>query len=298
MNRKKKKKRRGQLISYLFIMPSFLFLFAFLIFPMISSFYLSLTSYDFVYSTYPEFIGMKNYFNLLGDRHFVASFKNTIYYTILYFPIFFFFPLGIALLLREKIKGAAIFRTGILLPMVIPASLASVVFLWIFDNEWGILNFALRDLLKMPFLAKYWLMDSNFVIPSLVGVRIWKCAGFSLIIYLAGLQAISDRLYEAAKIDGANNFRTFVHITLPNLKGSFILAGLLGIMHSFKAFTEAFVMTYGGPGLSSEFLYLYFWKTSFGFFKMGYGAAIAYSTGLIILVPSILILILIRSEKK
>jgi len=158
---------KTQVVSYIFILPSFLFLFVFLIFPLAHSFYLSLTRYNFVFSAHPEFIGMTNYLDLISDDHFVVSFKNTLYYTLFYFPIFFFFPLGVAILLRKGVKGTTIFRSGILLPLVIPASLAAVVFLWILDNEWGLLNYLLREILSMPFFFFFWIMDTKVIIGNI-----------------------------------------------------------------------------------------------------------------------------------
>jgi len=293
-----KRKYREQVVSYLFVLPSLLFMFVFLIYPIFSSLYLSLTSYNFVYSASPKFIGLRNYLNLPYDKIFVVSLKNTVYYTAFYFPLMMFLPLCLGALLYERVKGTAFFRSCILTPMIIPLSLVSVAFIWIFSDDFGILNHILINVLKMPFLSKNWLMDRKIVIPSLVGVGFWKYAGFATVIYLAGLQSISETLYDAAKIDGANRLQIFGYITLPNLKESFILVGLLGIMQSFKVFTQAFVMTAGGPGTNSLVLYLYFWKTAFSYFEMGYAAAIAYFTAVVIFVPSVLIFLVVKTERK
>ena len=132
---------------------------------------------------------------------------------------------------------------------------------------------------------------------SLAVVGLWKYTGFAMVLFLAGLQAIPETLYDAAKMDGANSVQMFSRITLPNLKESFILVGIWGIIQSVKVFEQAFVMTKGGPGRTTLVLYLYAWKTAFRFFEMGYAASIAYIIGIIILVLAFINFALLKTER-
>lgn len=282
---------------YLFILPAVLFMFIFLIFPLATSFYLSFTKYNYAYSDHPKFIALGNYLHLLQDANFVVALRNTMYYFSIFFPGLISLSLSIAILLNQKIRGTTFFTPALLLPTVVPLTLAGVAFIWILSENFGIVNHILKNVLGMPFLTHSWLVERETAMISLAVVGLWKYTGFAMILFLAGLQAIPETLYDAAKMDGANSVQIFSRITLPNLKESFILVGIWGIIQSVKVFEQAFVMTKGGPGRTTLVLYLYAWKTAFRFFEMGYAASIAYIIGIIILVLAFVNFALLKTER-
>lgn len=282
---------------YLFILPAVLFMFIFLIFPLATSFYLSFTKYNYAYSDHPKFIALGNYLHLLQDANFVVALRNTMYYFSIFFPGLISLSLSIAILLNQKIRGTTFFTPALLLPTVVPLTLAGVAFIWILSENFGIVNHILKNVFGMPFLTHSWLVERETAMISLAVVGLWKYTGFAMILFLAGLQAIPETLYDAAKMDGANSVQIFSRITLPNLKESFILVGIWGIIQSVKVFEQAFVMTKGGPGRTTLVLYLYAWKTAFRFFEMGYAASIAYIIGIIILVLAFVNFALLKTER-
>jgi len=272
-------------------------MFIFLIFPLATSFYLSFTKYNYAYSDHPKFIALGNYLHLLQDANFVVALRNTMYYFSIFFPGLISLSLSIAILLNQKIRGTTFFTPALLLPTVVPLTLAGVAFIWILSENFGIVNHILKNVLGMPFLTHSWLVERETAMISLAVVGLWKYTGFAMVLFLAGLQAIPETLYDAAKMDGANSVQIFSRITLPNLKESFILVGIWGIIQSVKVFEQAFVMTKGGPGRTTLVLYLYAWKTAFRFFEMGYAASIAYIIGIIILVLAFVNFALLKTER-
>ena len=289
--------KRKQLTPYLFASPFLIFLLVFIFFPLLFSFLLSFTDYNYVYSSVPKFNGISNYLKLLKDSDFVTAFRNTVIYGVLFFPTLMVLSLILAFLLHQNLKGAVFFRTAVFLPVILALSLSGVVFQWIFDPFFGLLNFILGALIGGP-VTIAWLSKDHTVLLSLVIVSVWKFTGINMVLFLAGLEAIPRTLYDAAKVDGASGFQRFIFITIPNLKESFILAGIWGIIQSIKIFELPFVMTAGGPGNASLVLYHYMWKSAFQFFEMGYGSAIGFVIGGFVLLFSILSLLFIKTEKQ
>ena len=285
------------IVPWLFALPAVLFMGAFLLYPLLSALRISFSEYNFVYSEKPIFNGLDNYVELFQDPHFLVSLKNTAYYTLVFFPVFMLLALLLALLLNTKIRGANFFQAAILLPIVVPLSLAGIMFTWIFSQDFGILNHILGNVLKLPQLQRFWLGDVDTAMNSLVVVGLWKYTGFGIILFLSGLKGISTDIFEAAKVDGVNAWQNLVYITLPNLKGSFSLVGIWGIIQSIKVYDQVVVMTNGGPGTATSVLYLYAWKNAFTFFNMGLGEGIAFFTAALAIVVSILFSLIFRTEK-
>jgi len=281
-------RKRRELGGMLFLLPGFIFIFLFMIFPVFRSLYLSFTEYNFAFDPKPVFVGLDNYRNVFSDRYFLASFKNTVVYSLLFFPSIMLLSLTIALLLNRELRGTGFFRTSVFLPVVVPISLSGIVFQWILNDNFGLMNFVLRDVLPLGFLTQDWLADPNWAMLSIVGVSLWKFLGIEVILFLAGLQAIPKDLYEAAKVDGANSWQSLIHITLPNLKETYIITGIWAIIVSVKVFELPFIMTQGGPGTSTLVLYQYMWNTAFMFYDMGYASAIGFIMGIIILLLAFL----------
>lgn len=285
------------IVPWLFVLPAVLFMGAFLLYPLLSALQISFSEYNFVYSDKPVFNGLDNYAKLFQDPHFLVSLKNTAYYTLVFFPIFMLLALFLALLLNTKIRGGNFFQAAILLPIVVPLSLAGIMFTWIFSQDFGILNHVLGNVLKLPQLRRFWLGDVGTAMNSLIAVGLWKYTGFGIILFLSGLKAISTDIFEAAKVDGVNAWQNLVFITLPNLKGSFSLVGIWGIIQAIKVYDQVVVMTQGGPGTATSVLYLYAWKNAFTFFNMGLGESIAFFTAALAIVVSILFKFIFRTEK-
>lgn len=286
-----------QLGAYGFVLPAFLFIFAFMLYPMVYTFYLSFTKFDFVYDTRPAFIGLRNYLDFFSDPVFIDSFWNTVRFTIAFFPALFILSLAVAVALNTEIPGHAVYRTLVFLPTIVPLSISGVMFSWMYSENFGLVNHVLRYVLRLPQYARDWLTDMRTVTNALVVVQLWKYVGIVVILFLAGLEAIERDLYDAAKVDGANAWQTFFCVVFPNLKESLLIASVYGILQAVKVFQLPFVMTEGGPGTATLSLYLYLWRNAFLFFKMGYASAIAYFVSAIIVVLSAILFRVVRTEK-
>lgn len=282
------KSLKKQVPGYFFLLPGFIFIFVFMIYPLIESLILSFTQYNLAFDAKPIFIGFGNYIKLLSDDYFIAAFKNTFVFSAMFFPSMMILSLIVALLLERSGRASGFFRTSIFLPVVIPLSLTGIIFQWILNEQYGLLNFFLTDTLHMGFLTKNWLGDDTWAMVSIAFVSVWKFMGMLVILYMAGLQAISNELYEAAEVDGATVFQKIFFVTLPNLRESYVVCGIWTIIQSVKVFEQPFIMTQGGPGTSTLVLYQYTWQNAFKFYEMGYASAIAYVMGVIILILSLL----------
>lgn len=297
VGKEKSLKFKDNIISWLFVLPAILLMGSFLLYPLISALRISFSDYNFVYSARPVFNGVTNYTKLFHDPYFIISFKNTMYYVAVFFPLLVVIGLMLALLLNSKVKGTGIFQTTILLPIVVPLSLAGIMFTWIFSQDFGILNYILGDILHLPMLKHFWLGEKSTAMNSLIAVGLWKYTGFAVIIFLSGLKAISVDIYEAAKVDGVNTWQNFWYVTLPNLKGAFSLVGIWGIIQGIKVYDQVVVMTNGGPGTATLVLYLYAWKNAFSFFNMGLAESIAFFTAALAVLVSIIFNLILRPEK-
>lgn len=279
------------------MLPSFLFTFVYLIFPLFFTLYLSFTEYNFFYSKAPEFIGFQNYFKLFSDPDFLAAFKNSLYFMIIFVPLFIVISLSIALFLNVGVPGWKVFRICVFIPVAVPLSIASVAFIWVLDSEHGILNQLLR-MIGMNCFTRDWLLEESVALNTIIGVTLWKYMGIGVIMLLAGLQVIPKQIFEGAKLDGANFWQQTIYIAIPNLKESFVIVGIYGIMVALKVFTQVYIMTAGGPGRLTLVLYLNMYKNVFEYYRLGYGAAIAYVLAVLIFGFAIMVEKFIKTEKK
>lgn len=290
--------KKSNLTSWLFIIPSLLIMGIFLLYPLVNSIYLSFTNYNFVYSNKPEFIGFENFKNIFSDSYFIVALRNTFYYTLVFFPLIILFSFLLALLLNSKTKGIEFFQSTILLPIVVPLSLAGVIFTWIFAKDLGILNYLLDNILKLPQLTHFWLAEKETALNSLVVVGLWKYIGFCVILFLAGLKSVPGDIYESAKVDGANPLQRLIYITIPNLRSSFLLVAIWSIIQAIKVYDQVAVMTKGGPGDSTLVLYLYAWRNAFKYFEMGYAQTIALFVGALAFIISVIFSLVLKPERK
>ncbi len=274
----KKEAREG----YLFILP---WLVGFLIFtlgPLVASIFLSHSNWD-IFSA-PEFIGMANYAKMFGDPLFKKSLWNTFYYTIFSIPLGMAGGLALALLLNQKVKGLPVFRTLFYLPSVTSGVAVALLWKWIFNPEFGIAN-AILGWFGLP--ALQWLASPTWAMPALIIMSLWGVGG-GMLIYLAGLQGIPGQLYEAAELDGAGTWSCFINITLPMLSPTLFFQLITGIIGSFQIFTQAYVMTNGGPVNATLFYVLYLYRNAFQWWKMGYASALAWFLFIVILLLTLL----------
>jgi len=275
---------RQTVVGYAFISPGIFGITCFLLGPMIFSLWLCLTKWDIV--TPPQFVGLQNFQTMLrGDEFFWLSLWVTLKYTIVAVPLNLVAAFAVALLLNANVKGMPIFRTLYYLPSITPAVASVMLWRWIFNTDFGLLNLLFQTL-GLPKI--HWLFDPGWVMPALWLMGLWG-VGPTAIIYLAGLQGVPRQLYEAAEIDGANGWSKFWNVTMPMMSPVIFFNLVMGIIGTFQVFTAGYLMTGGGPQNSTLFYVLYTFRNAFQWLKMGYAAALAWVLFLIILVLTVLV---------
>lgn len=257
-------------VPYLFLLPSFALLILFSFVPFVQGLYFSLTDYPLLQS--PTFIGLGNFSRLLRDPVFTASLVNTFYYMIATVVLRVILGLALALALNGPLRGRIAFRAIFYLPVIAPLVTVSVIWRIIFDTYSGILNAALELFSIAPIP---WLTSTQWAMPSIIIMSVWKTFGWNIVIFLAGLQGIPQQLYEAAAIDGASRWRTFIHITLPLLRPTILLAVVTSTISASQVFDQVYVMTGGGPGYSTMTLGQMVYTAGFQNYEMGYASAVS-----------------------
>jgi len=270
--------RREERYFYLFISPWLVGFLLFSLGPIVASFAFSFSQYDVMQS--PQWTGLTNYKDIMTDRLFWQALKVTSVYSVGSVGLGMVASLAIALLLNRDIHGLAWFRTIFYLPSVISGVAVSLLWMWIFNPDFGILNYLLWTIFRIRGPA--WIYSQEWVIPSLIIMSLWGIGG-GIIIYLASLQGIPTELYEAAEIDGAGVYHKLRSITLPMMSPVMFFNLIMGIIGSFQVFTQAYVMTDGGPHFASLFYVLYLYRHAFKYFRMGYASALAWILFLILL---------------
>lgn len=281
--------RKETIWSYLFLLPGILGIMIFWIGPIIFSAVLSFYKADML--TPSKYIGFKNYGKLFTDPLFLKSILNTCYYTFVSVPLSIMVSLILALIANQRIRGIKYFRIAYYLPSVIPVVATSLLWLWMLHPDSGIINYLLIKL-RLPPLG--WLRSETWAMPALILLNFWY-AGSNMVIYLAGLQGIPGQLYEAAELDGASTLRKFFNITIPLLSPTILFTLVMGLIWSFQVFTQAYVMTQGGPNNATLTYALYIYRSAFQQFKMGYASALAWIFFLIILT---LVYFVLKSSSK
>ncbi|HEW91467.1 MAG TPA: sugar ABC transporter permease [Thermotogaceae bacterium] len=269
--------------AFAFLLPSFIHLMIFGLAPIGFALYLSFHQWNIVIPEKP-FVGFDNYVKLFGDKFFWNAMKNTAIYT-LHVPIGMAFSLFVAVLLNQRIKGISLFRTILFLPSV--SSFVAVAMIWqfMYNPEFGLLNVILSKL-GLPQLN--WLGDPKIALISVMIVSIWSQIGYQMVIFLAGLQGIPAYLYEAAKIDGSNKWQMFWKITLPLLRPTTLFVLITSVIGSFQVFTSIYIMTQGGPLRSTDVVVYHIYKNAWEYMKMGYASAMAWILTIIIFIATLL----------
>lgn len=260
-------KRNNTLTAWMFILPAILGTFIFIIIPVVCSFSLSFTDWDLLNDI--KFVGLDNYKNILTDGLFWKMLGNTFVYAISVSVFGVIIPLILASMLNNKIRGSEFYKTAYFIPFITPMIVIALVWQWIFDPNIGGINTLLN-------LHVNWLYDKAFAMPVLIVVSVWKLIGYNMIIFLSGFASINQELLEASKIDGANSFNTFRHITIPLLSSTIFFVIVITSISSFQVFDLIYMMTEGGPENSTMVLVYSIYKYAFEYFDVGRASAIAY----------------------
>ncbi|MEZ4867403.1 MAG: sugar ABC transporter permease [Caldilineaceae bacterium] len=269
--------RREAVAAYLFILPWLLGLLIFTLGPIVAAFYFSLTDFQVVKA--PVFIGWQNFQQLFGDRLFWQALKVTCIYVFVSTPLGLVLSFAVALLMNQKVRLVGLWRTIYYLPTLVPVIASTMLWLWIFNPEFGLFNTILR---YFGIDGPLWLGHSQWALPSLIIMSLWTVGG-PMLIYLAGLQGIPTDLYEAADVDGAGRWAKFWAVTIPMMTPVIFFNLVMNMIAAFQVFVQAFVMTDGGPRYATLFYVLYLYQNAFKFFRMGYASALAWVLFLIIL---------------
>lgn len=280
--RKPPKRRRWNkeaLAGYLFIAPGLLHALVFIVGVVFVSALVSTWSWDL--STAPEFVGLRNYQDMLGDRLFLTSLWNTLLFVVMSVPTTIVLALALAMAANTKLKGLSFFRTAYFFPYVASMVSVAIVFRWMFATDAGLLNGFLGWFGLNPV---DWLGNCSTALPAVALVSVWKGLGWNMTLFLAGLAAIPAHLYEAAALDGAGRWRQFRDITWPLLSPTTFFVAITAMLGSFQAFDSAYVLTQGGPGTCTYLYLFYVWQQGFQLLHMGYAAALSWALFAIILV--------------
>ncbi|MCB2160649.1 sugar ABC transporter permease [bacterium] len=296
MKRNPKKKvgpvvRDQQRTGVLFVLVPMLLFFAFAIYPMISTAYLSLTDYTFTKP--PTFTGLANFQRLITDEVFRQAFKNTALFTLGVVPTGMVLSLFLALLLSQNIRGIAFFRAMFYLPVVTSTIASGVMWLWVYAPVSGIINQAL-GVIGLP--PQQWLYNPKLALGAVMVMSVWKGVGYNMLIFLAAIKGIPSHLYEAAEIDGANFWSKLWKITIPLLKPASFFVFVTSIISSFQIFGSVFVMTKGGPGYETTTVVLQVYQNAFRYLRMGYASAEALVLFVVIFAVSLINWRFLRSD--
>lgn len=275
----KKTVNNQSLAGWLFILPAFIGTIIFIIIPVICSFGLSFAKWDLLNPI--EFVGFANYLELLSDKLFFKILVNTFVFALSTSILGVIIPLVLAAILNRKIRGSEFYKTAYFLPFITPMIVIGIIWEWIFDPNIGLLNQFLH-------LHINWLYDTNFAMPALIMVSVWKLIGYNMVIFLSALSGVSQSLFEAAKIDGADAFQTFKNVTIPLLSPTIFFVVIITAISSFQIFDLIYLMTQGGPLDSTNVIVYAIYKNAFEYFNIGKASAMAYVLFVIILILTLI----------
>ncbi len=273
------------LAPYLFLFPALFLLTLTVFFPALQAFYLSFTRYEYDLTQAPRWVGFENFQQLWTDSLFWQTLGNTLLYLVCVVPILVFVPLGLAILVNQKLRGMSWFRAAYYVPVVISMVVAGLAWKWLYAEN-GLFNQILQWLGFESGIP--WLTSPDWAIFSVMAVTVWKGLGYYMVIYLAGLQSIPGELYEAARIDGSDGWRKHLDITVPLMKPYLSLVAVISAIAATKVFEEVYVMTQGGPRNSSKTVVYYLYEQAFEGLEIGYACTIGLVLFLIILGLSVL----------
>ncbi|EHB63040.1 MULTISPECIES: carbohydrate ABC transporter permease [Paenibacillus] len=285
----KSRERKRLFIGLMFLSPWIFGFLVFQLYPIIMSLYYSFTEYNMFNP--PQWIGLDNYNEMFRDDKMFSSLYNTVFMALFGFFPQLVYALVIALLLNQSVKGLSLYRTVYFLPTLVPAVAGSLLWIWLLNAQYGLVN-QMLGAIGLP--EPNWLMDENWTKPSLILMGFWG-TGTITIMYLAALQEVPKMYYEAASIDGANKWHKFWHITLPAISPMTFFQLIMGLIGSFQYFSQGYVFAdsssqaIGGPGNSILFYAIYLFQNAFMYLKMGYASAMAWILFIIVLLLTLLI---------
>jgi len=269
---------------YLFVAPPVLGFLIFGLTPMLFSIFISFQKWDMISS--PTWVGFDNYTELFKDEKVFQSLFNTVYLMI-GIPIGMAISLLLAILMNRSIKGIAFLRTMYYLPVISPIIAVSLLWQWILNQDYGLLNHLLWNWFGIK--GPNWLGDADWVKPSLILIGLWGGVGGNMVLYLAGLQSVSSTYYEAAEIDGANGWQKFIRITLPLLSPIHFFVVVMGIIGAFQSFSQIYVLAVdGGPEYSGATIVYYIFQHASKYFNMGFASAAAWLLGILIFIVTLI----------
>ncbi|MDE2749811.1 MAG: sugar ABC transporter permease [Chloroflexota bacterium] len=268
-----RRRRLSKLSPYLWILPALAVYGVFKLYPLVSGLQMSLLRWDGIEE--PRYIGLRNFEKILSDPMTGAVLMNNVHYAVGTVLGKIVLSLFLAILLHQALKGRTFYRTSLFMPVVMSFVVVGVLWSWLFNPQFGLINSLLRGL-GLGVLVQDWLGDAAVALNSLILVDIWKWYGFHMVIFLAGLQSIPDELYEAARIDGASVWQQFLHVTLPMLQPVMIVNVTISVMGAFNVFDIPFIMTAGGPANATNVMALHIYIRGFKFYRFGFSAALSY----------------------
>lgn len=259
--------------AYLFLAPGLIHFAIFTVFAVSFAFYISFHRWNIIQPDKP-FVGLENYIRLFQDPRFIRAVTNTLTFMI-GVPLNLAAGLSVALLLNTKVRGQAIYRTLFYIPVVTPLVVSSIIWKWVYQGDYGLLNYYL---LKLGIIDHkiVWLADPDLALPALIIMGIWGGTGGTMVIYLAGLQSIPEEMYDAAKVDGANAWQRLLYVTIPLLRPTTFFLFITGVIGTFQIFTEVYIMTNGGPLNRTTTIGYYLYTKAFRELDMGYVTSMAF----------------------
>ncbi len=281
--------KRSLLIPLGFLAPALTLILVFMVLPLVASFYLSLTNFNVAalldYSL-ADFIGLANYQRLLRDELFWQAFWNTGYFVLIGVPSALVLSLLLAILLNQaRLFGKNFFKVGYYLPSITTTVAIAVVWRWVLNPRYGILNWLLGIL---GIAGPNWFGDPEWAMPAIILLVVWKGLGYNMVIFLAGLQNIPGHLYEAAQLDGAGRLKQLIYITIPLLRPTSFFVSVMTMIGYLQLFAEPYMLTDGGPLNATLSIVLYMYRHGFKFFNLGYASALAYVLFAIIFIVTLL----------
>ncbi len=264
------------------LFPSVAGMVVFVMLPIVASLVLSFSQWNMIGKI--KWIGMQNYEKILVDPNVYEALFNTLIFIAGYLPSVIIIALGLALLLNSKLKGKVAYRAIYFVPVVTSWVAVSLIWKWLLNPEFGVINFALS---LIGIEGPGWLFDPNWAMSGIIMTSVWKDIGFVMVIYLAGLQDIPETLYEASELDGANSWQKFYSITWPLLARTTFFVTTISLINSFQVFDQVWVMTRGGPAGATSVMMELIYKNAFSYFKMGYASAISWVLFVIIFAVTI-----------
>ena len=279
-------------VPYLFLLPAFAVLIVFFFIPFFQT--LGLSFFDYSSNLYnPTFNGIDNYIKLFKEPIFYKVMFNTFMYLIIAVPFLVIFPLFIAILINQKIRGITLYKILIYLPVIVSIVVAAIAFKWLYATE-GVLNYLL-SLINIEPIG--WLVDTKWALFSVAIVTIWKGVGYYMMIYLASLMSVPQDLYEACDIDGANFWQKHMTVTFPHITPTMALVSTISTISAMKVFAEIYVMTKGGPLDSSKTIVYYIYERAFENLDLGYASALAVILLVIVMIFSLINILCFEKNK-